>query len=336
MRIFLGMCIILFASCKVDTIVPAAQEKFVLELPEGFPSINIPSDNELTQERIDLGKKLFFDTRLSGDNSVSCGTCHDPELSFADDVPISPGIEQRLGFRNAPSLANVGYKNRLFADGGVSTLEFQVLAPMDSHEEMDVSVLDVAEILKGDPTINALSQKAYGRDVDPFVITRSIAAFERTLISGNSPYDRYINGEFTALSEPAVAGMNLFFSPQLACSTCHSTFLFSDGSYYNIGLEEVYADNGRERITANPSDNGKFMTPSLRNIALTAPYMHNGSIPTLEAVIEHFNTGGVNHDLKDERIQPLNLTSEQKEQLVSFLHSLTDVEFTENVNFRPE
>ncbi|MDP4826914.1 MAG: cytochrome-c peroxidase [Flavobacteriales bacterium] len=336
MRMILGFCLIAFASCKVDPIVPETQEKYVLDLPEGFPQMNVPSDNELTQERIDLGKNLFFDTRLSGDNSVSCGSCHNPELSFADDVPISPGIEQRLGFRNAPSLANVGYKNRLFADGGVSTLEFQVLAPMDSHEEMDVSVLDVAEILKADPSVNALSQKAYGRDVDPFVITRSIAAFERTLVSGNSPYDRYINGDLSALSEPAIAGMNLFFSPQLACSSCHSTFLFSDGNYYNIGLEEVYADNGRERITSNASDNGKFMTPSLRNIALTAPYMHNGSIPTLEAVIEHFNAGGVNHTLQDARIQPLNLTSTQKDQLVSFLYSLTDVEFIENPNFRPE
>lgn len=336
MRWMLGFCLIVFASCKVDPIVPESQQKYTLELPPGFDEMSFPADNELTADRVNLGKQLFFDPRLSSNSTISCGSCHNPALAFADDMPVSPGVEQRLGFRNAPSLANVGYKSRLFADGGVSTLEFQVLAPMDSHEEMDVSVLEVAERLKSDPSINALARKAYGRDVDPFVITRSIAAFERTLISGNSPYDRFINGDISALSEPAIAGMNLFFSDQLACSSCHSSFLLSDGNYYNIGLEDDYADNGRERITSNPSDNGKFMTPTLRNIALTAPYMHDGSIPTLEAVIEHFNTGGVNHTNQDNRVHPLNLSSEQKEQLVTFLHSLTDVEFLENTDFRPE
>lgn len=335
MRLLTGIFVVLLASCKPDLPQPEIGNDFQLVLPAGFPEMSIPADNQLTADRVALGKLLFYDTRLSNDLTISCGSCHDPNLAFADDIAVSPGVDQRIGFRNAPTLANVGYKSRLFADGGVSTLEFQVLAPMDSHEEMDISVLTVVDRLKADAYLNGLAFKAYGRAMDPFVVTRSIAAFERTMISGNSPYDRYLNGDVDALSPSATAGMNLFFSEALACNSCHAGHLLSDEQYYNVGLTLQYTDNGRERITANPADNGKFMTPTLRNIALTAPYMHDGSIASLEDVIEHFNSGGVNHPLKDEKIQPLNLTFEEKEQLLSFLTSLTDTEFTQNQAFYP-
>lgn len=306
------------------------------EVPVGFPPLSIPDDNALTDFRVLLGKKLFFDTRISGDGTVSCGSCHKPEFAFADNQAVSLGVEGRIGFRNAPSLANVGYQERLFMDGGVPTLELQVLAPFDNHAEMDLSITKAIEMMRNDEHINALAQFAYGREMDAFVFTRSIAAFERTLLSGNSPYDRFLRGDNSALSPDAIAGMELFFGQRLACGSCHTGFLLTDQSYSNIGLYEEYADMGLQRVTTLPSDNGKFKVPSLRNVALTAPYMHDGSRMTLQQVIEHYNAGGKNHPAKDDRIRPLLMSMEEKMQLLAFLEGLTDIGFTENQAFQPE
>lgn len=306
------------------------------EVPVGFPPLSIPDDNALTDFRVLLGKQLFFDTRISGDGTVSCGSCHKPEFAFADNQAVSPGVEGRIGFRNAPSLANVGYQEKLFMDGGVPTLELQVLAPFDNHAEMDLSITKAIEMMRNDEHINALAQFAYGREMDAFVFTRSIAAFERTLLSGNSPYDRFLRGDSSALSPDAIAGMELFFGQRMACGSCHTGFLLTDQSYSNIGLYEEYADVGLQRVTTLPSDNGKFKVPSLRNVALTAPYMHDGSRMLLQQVIEHYNSGGKNHPVKDERIRPLLMSMEEKMQLLAFLEGLTDIGFTENQAFQPE
>jgi cytochrome c peroxidase len=285
--------------------------------------------------RVALGKQLFFDKRLSRDSTVSCGSCHFQQHAFADFNQLSTGIDNRKGFRNSPTLVNLGYHPYFFFDGGVPTLELQILAPIEDENEMDFSVPAVIDRLKNDAAIQELSQLAYGRSFDPFVLTRSISAFQRTLISGNSRYDQfYYQGKSSALNDSEKRGMDLFFSNKTNCSTCHSGFNFTNYDFANIGLYEFYADSGRTRITLNPADRGKFKTPTLRNIAVTAPYMHDGSINTLEAVIEHFNSGGKNHPSKDTLIKPLNLTATERTDLVNFLKALTDEEFLSNLKYK--
>lgn len=302
----------------------------MLSYPAGFPEMTIPEDNQLTQSRVELGKKLFFDPRLSRDESVSCASCHHGNKAFTDGQIISPGIEGRLGFRNTTTLANVGYKDAFFADGGVPTLELQVMAPIHEVNEMDFLITEAAQRLNSDEELVELSNKAYGQDFNPFVITRSIAAYERTLISGNSKYDQHLlNPEAEILSAQEMEGMDIFFGERGKCVECHSGFLFSDGDYYNIGLYEQYEDPGRERITLNPEDEGKFMVPTLRNIEMTGPYMHDGSIQTLEEVIDFISSGGFDHINKSPKFEELSLSEEEKQALLAFLKTLTDHEFIE-------
>lgn len=334
--LFFSLFIFLF-SCRKDKPEDISlNQPYFLQYPAGFEPMNFPEGNELTNLRITLGKKLFFDKRLSRDSTVSCGSCHFQQHAFADFSKLSSGIENRKGFRNSPTLANLGYHPYFFFDGGVPTLELQILAPIEDEFEMDFSVPGVIERLKTDTEIQQLSQLAYGRNFDPFVLTRSIAAFERTMVSGNSRFDQYYyQGKTAALNNSEKRGMELFFSNKTNCSTCHSGFNFTNYEFKNIGLYETYTDSGRTRITLNPADRGKFKTPTLRNIAVTAPYMHDGSMNTLEEVIEHFNSGGKNHANKDVLIQPLNLTQTEKTDLVNFLKALTDDEFLNNAFFKP-
>jgi cytochrome c peroxidase len=313
-----------------------APQPYILDLPPGAPIPQIPSDNQLTAARVALGKKLFFDPILSRDSTVACGSCHFQDKSFADNRVISPGIEGRLGLRNAPSLANMIYRDRFFYDGGVPSLELQVLAPIEDHNEMDFNSLDVVERLKNHPDYPAMIRDAYDSEPDVYALTRAIAAFERTLISGYSPYDRYAyQGDINALTTEEQRGMNLFFSNRTQCGTCHSGFNFSNEEFINIGQYSDYtADPGRRRVTALDSDIGKFKVPSLRNVAVTAPYMHDGSLATLESVIDFFNIGGQAHPNKSALIQPLGLTMQEKSDLIAFLKSLTDSEFLENPKFK--
>ncbi len=326
----------LFFSCKTKPIDIPNDMPYVLNYPAGFSAMNIPSGNELTVKRIELGRLLFFDNRLSADSTVSCGSCHLRQHAMADDKALSIGINGRVGMRNAPSLANVGYHPNFFKDGGATTLETQILAPIEDENEMGFSVPDALNRLKQIPQYAQLAQIAYGRDFDAFVLTRAIAAFERTMLSGNSRFDQYYHqGKTNALNESEKRGMNLFFSERAQCSGCHSGFDFSDYSFKNIGLYEMYADSGRERVTLNPLDKGKFKTPSLRNVEVTAPYMHDGSVNTLEEVVEHFNSGGKNHPNKDALMQPLGLSAQEKNDLVNFLKSLTDHDFLNNILLSP-
>lgn len=331
----LGLLLILSVSgCKPDE-VDALDSAYNLVLPAGFPSMNIPADNELTVVRVELGKMLFYDKALSRDSSTSCASCHLQSHAFSDVINKSIGIDGRTGMRNSPPLFNLGYHPYFFADGGVPTLELQVLAPVQDVNEMDHDFLQAVERLAQNPKYQELGKIAYDRDFDAFVLTRAIAAFERTMISGNSAYDKYINGQGSAISDAAKRGLDLFNSERLSCSGCHSGFNFTDFSFKNNGLAVAYADTGRMRVTALPEDRDKFKVPSLRNIALTAPYMHDGSIATLPEVIEHYNSGGEANPHKDERIKPLLLTSQEKSDLLEFLYSLTDNEFITNPDYAP-
>lgn len=316
---------LLFISCGKER--ANQNEIFQLDIPQGFPNPIIPEDNQLTYERIELGKRLFYDPILSKDGTISCGSCHKQEYAFADNTAISAGVEGRLGFRNSMSLANIAYQDALMREGGVPTLEMQILVPIQDHNEMDFNILSVAEKLNLDSTYINASIRAYNRIPDAYVITRALASFERTMLSGNSNYDRNL------LNEKQQDGKKLFFSHELACSSCHGTFLFTNQTIENNGLYEVYEDSGKYRLTNLQEDIGKFKVPSLRNIEITAPYMHNGSISTLEEVIEHYASGGKNHFNKSEFITGFNITDNEKDNLIRFLKSLTDNNFTNNSVF---
>ncbi|MBC7777016.1 MAG: c-type cytochrome [Phycisphaerae bacterium] len=341
MRIFysiIGFLIFLLTACRKEDqapVIPPETDEYVLRVPAGFPMPDIPADNTLTKSRIALGKRLFYDPALSADSTRSCGSCHAPHLAFSDSTAVSLGIEHRLGTRNAPSLANVAYQNKLLREGGVPTLEMQILVPIQEHNEFDFNILLVAERLQKMPKYVEMAEKAYERVPDAFVITRSIAAFERTLLSGDAPYDQYaFQGKSNALSASEKRGLELFQSERLNCSKCHEGFLFTNQGFTNNGLSEVYPDSGRIRLTGLESDRAVFKVPSLRNIALTAPYMHDGSLPTIEAVIVHYQTGGKPHPNKSPLLKPFNLTVQERKDLLAFLHSLTDQKFITNPEFR--
>lgn len=317
-------------SCTKDNVVTNPFAQSILVIPDGFPEMIFPSDNQFSNARWELGKKLFFDPILSVDSSISCASCHKPSLSFADNVALSPGVNAGIGVRNSPSLANVGYQPYLLREGSVPTLEMQVLVPIQEHNEFNHNIVDISELLQNKPEYVRMSMEAYGRNPDPFVITRAIGVFERTLISGNSAFDKYQNGDLGALNESEKRGMNLFFGQKAKCSSCHGGFNFTDYSFQNNGLAAVYEDIGRMRFTNDSADLAKFKVPSLRNVELTAPYMHKGQIKDLEEVIDHYNSGGFNHPNKSIEITPLNLNEAEKADLLAFLKSLTDYEFMGN------
>lgn len=319
-----GLVVSLQSCDKTEPILTTVQ---YLEIPNGFPDIVFPEDNAFSNKRWELGKKLFFDPVLSKDSTISCATCHKPELAFADDQATTEGVENRPGIRNSPSLANVSYAPYFLREGSVPTLEMQVLVPIQEHNEFNSNIVDLSEKLNTIPEYVKLSNQAYNRNPDPFVITRAIATFERSLISGNSAYDDYLDGNKTALTASEIEGMNLFNSSQTNCSSCHSGLFFTNHDFENNGLYELYADSGRMRFTRLESDRALFKVPSLRNVAITAPYMHDGSVATLEEVIEHYNSGGAVHTNKNALIKPLNLTISEKESLIAFLNSLTDFKF---------
>ena len=300
---------------------------FILDIPQGFPAPFIPADNQLTQSRVDLGKKLFFDTMMSRDSTVSCATCHIPELAFTDGLKKGIGIRNQEVGRNTPTLANVAYQDKFLWDGVNPSLVAQVMIPIHEHNEFDFHVLLVAERMKKDQAYVKLCQTAYGGDPNPFAITHAIASYERTLISGNSRYDQFVfQGDSLALNEDERRGMDLFFN-QLYCTECHSGFNFTNQSLSNNGLYANYLDSGRIRLTGLESDRAIFKVPTLRNIGVTSPYMHDGSKATLAEVITHYRLGGKNHANKNATIIPFELSEKEQQDLLSFLHSLTDSTF---------
>lgn len=328
------MALVLLQACQTPDLPPDSPAH--IHIPVWFPDPVYPDDNMPTRYRVELGRRLFYSTSLSSDGTVSCGSCHVPSAAFTDGRRVSPGAHGRLGRRNAPTLANVAWNPCYMMECGVPTLELQALAPLADSAEMDRTFSEIFRQLEEDPLISRLSRAAYGRAPDAFVITRALACFQRTFVSGDSGYDRYrFGGRADQLSPEAVRGMELFFSDRLACARCHPAPFFTDFDFHNIGLYARYDDTGRERVTYNPEDSGKFRTPTLRNIALTAPYMHDGSLESLEDVVTFYSEGGVGHRIQDPAIRPLNLTGAEQRDLVAFLHSLTDWNFVQNHTFLP-
>jgi cytochrome c peroxidase len=297
----------------------------LLNIPKHFPTPNIPADNPLTMTSVELGRLLFFDPMLSKDSTVSCASCHLPKFAFSDTISLSNGIHQGKTTRNTPSLINVAYTPLLNKDGGVLSLEKQVIAPLENPNEMGFQLQQAAERMAQNPMYQKMSKKAYKREFSPYVLVRALAAFQRTLIDGASKYDKHLNRPpyKTILNASEKNGMQLFFSKKTNCSTCHSGVLFTNFKFENNGLYEVYKDVGRAGVSLKQADKFKFRVPSLRNIELTAPYMFDGSLNNLEAVIEHYNRGAKKHYQQNPLIRPLHLTPQEQKDLINFLKTLT-------------
>lgn len=289
--------------------------------------VPFPEDNPMTKEKIALGRKLFFDKRLSDDNTLACVDCHLPERAFTDGKARSNGIRGGMTERNSPSLLNSAYLPRIMFDGELKTLEMQAIVPIQEHVEMGSNMLQLIKELRAIPEYEEAAQRIFNRSFDPWVLTRALAAFERSLLSQNSPFDRFLAGDTTALTVDQRRGWKLF-SQELYCTKCHPAPHFTTYANVSNGLYEDYGkDQGRYRIDNKESDKGVFKIPSLRNIGLTAPYMHDGSFPTLDAVIDHYSTGGKNHPNKSPLIKDFVLTDRQRNDLKLFFQSLTDTTY---------
>ena len=305
-------------------------EAGLMKIPIGFPVPQIPSDNYPNKKRVSLGKRLFLDTITSRTNKLGCFSCHVAHKAMGDTGVISVGVEGAKGFRNTPSIANIAYHPIFMKDGGVPTLEMQLLVPISDTAELDFNIVKIGDRMHKDSSYINASIEAYHRGPEyyGFVISRSISSFQRTLISGNSRFDQfYYQSVSAALNKSEIRGMNLFMSDSLNCYQCHSGFNFTNNSFQNNGLLLNYSDKGRGRITMKEGDDGKFKVPSLRNIEFSAPYMHNGSIPTLEDVVTHYSKGGVNHLNKSDLINGFRLSISERNDLLNFLKSLSDTSF---------
>ena len=312
--IFITLCVFIYSFTKIKS-----------DNPNHFPEPYLPEYNQLSEARIKLGEKLFFDPILSRDSTISCSTCHNPRYAFTDRKEKALGIKDSLVNRNTPTLTNVAYNNSFMLDGVNPSLENQAIVPFHEKNEFDLHILIAADRLLNDSDYVDLSIRAYNENPSPFVITSALASFQRTLISGNSKYDKHITKNVD-LSELEAKGKDLFFN-KLHCTECHSGFNFTNYSLTNNGLYEVYPDSGRIRLTGNQKDKGVFKVPTLRNIEITYPYMHDGSIKSLENVIHHYMSGGKNHANKHEILKPFILNNYEVKSLISFLKTLTDTSF---------
>ncbi len=320
-----------------------------LQIPELFQQrlINplIPTDNPLTEEGISLGKKLFFDRRLSKNNSKSCASCHNPNNAFTDVAQFSVGVDGQIGTRNSMPLFNLAWNfNERFAwDGSELSLERQALEPITNPIEMDSDWQDVLDKLQQDSEYPNLFFQAFGTNIiDSDLVVKAIAQFERTLISGSSKFDRYLQGNAELTSEE-LNGFNVFMDEDRGdCFHCHGSDnnpLWTDNSFHNNGLNATFTDLGLGAITGDPNDNGKFKSPSLRNLAFTAPYMHDGRFATLEEVINFYSEGLQISSTIDPLMKKANqggvqLSDQDKADLKAFLLTLSDNEFINNPDFR--
>jgi cytochrome c peroxidase len=288
-----------------------------------------PLDNAPDDKKIDLGRALFFDKRLSKDGTLACADCHRPEFAFTDRKPRSVGINGQLVERNAPSLLNSAFLETVMFDAHLKTLELQVIVPIQEPSEMGHNMKLLIPKLRSIPEYQKAAKEIFNRDFDAWVLTRSLAAFERSLLSLNSRYDQYVAGNKKALNKDEIQGMKLFNASY--CSSCHPAPYFTHFKAENNGFyTEGSSDKGRFRVSLDSNDIGRFKTPSLRNIALTYPYMHDGSLATIEAVINHYATGTKNNPRTHPKITPFSFSPLQTQQLKAFLFSLTDTTYLKN------
>lgn len=332
------------------TDIPYEPVDYNIEAPCGFPEMEIPADNPLTEAGIKLGRFLFYDPILSADSTMSCGGCHNTAGSFTDNLAVSTGIDGVAGTRSSMSLLNVGYfYTGLFWDGRATTLEEQALLPVEDVIELHNTWPNVVDKLKNHGDYPTLFREAFGisnkSEITKTLSAKAIAQFERTLVSsGQSKFDRVRCEPGVFFTAEELEGFELFVNEDgehPGCTHCHKTVghMFTDDEYHNNGIDSVglgddnlvnFSDLGLGAVTNNVFDNGKFRTPSLNNIALTGPYMHDGRFNTLEEVIDHYSTGGKPSPNLNANILPFPLTADEKSSLLAFLNTLTDTEFTNN------
>jgi cytochrome c peroxidase len=311
--------LLLLAGCSAPASAGDPPLASALPRPQGFPELVTPESNLPTAERIELGRALFYDERLSRSGDVACASCHLQANAFADPNPQSHGVEGRLGKRNASALINEAWGKSFFWDGRAL--------------ELDDTLEEVARRLNDDAALLAAFQRAYASPPTPLTIPQALASFVRSLISSQSRYDAFKAGDTAALTEEERRGEQVFNGERGECFHCHVGYNLTSQGYRNDGIASDDPDSGRFELTQKESDRGKFKTPTLRNIAVTAPYMHDGSLATLEAVVEQYDAGGRGHENTDPLIQPLALDASEKSDLVAFLRALTDDEFLTNPAF---
>lgn len=352
------------------TPLDAGAPAYVWDLPKGFPLPRVPKDNPMSEAKVALGRRLFFDVRLSGNGKQSCGSCHEPAKAFTDGRATSLGSTGEAHPRGAMSLANVGYAAALtWANPILLTLEQQAVVPMFGDAPVELGMKDDATLvarLAADAEYPAAFAKAFPGAEKPISldhVTKALASFQRTIVSGDSPYDRYLRGDVSAITESQRRGGALFFSEKVECYHCHGGFAFSDSavsegsffelSFHNTGLYDVdgkgaYPEPNRGLIdvTGKPEHMGRFRAPTLRNIAVTAPYFHDGSAKTLSEVLDHYAAGGrtitsgpfagngSKSPLKSDLLIGFTLTAQERQDLLAFLESLTDAAFLANPKFQ--
>ena len=317
--LFAGLCCVAVATAQVPRGIPVREWRK-----------RIPADNPITTEKVKLGEALYFDKRLSADGTVSCATCHDPASALTDRNATAVGVRSTRGARNAPTVLNAMFSSLLFWDGRAPSLEAQALQPLVSASEMGMQNYDaVVARVADDADYVQWFRRVFKSKVTIDVIAKAIAAFERTQLSGNSPFDRFIAGDRNAISAAQKRGWDLFRG-KAKCIECHAfsqgSPFFSDFDFHNTGVAMKAADFGRYRVTNRRSDIGAFKTPTLRDVELTAPYMHDGSHKTLLDIVRFYDRGGAANPNLDKRIVPLNLTDAEMNALVEFMRSLTSDE----------
>ncbi|MEW5755669.1 MAG: cytochrome c peroxidase [Pseudomonadota bacterium] len=292
-------------------------------MPAAVPA---PEDNATTPARVELGKNLFFDPRLSGSNWISCATCHNPALGWSDGLPTAIGHGMHTIARATPTVLNTAFNQFQFWDGRARSLEEQAVGPIQADGEMHQNMEELIKELSAIKGYVEMFEKAYpGQGITEETIGKAIAAFERTVIATDAPFDRWIKGDEKAISDSAKRGFDLF-EGKARCSICHQKFNFTDDGFHNLGLKtDGQPDLGRYNVRKVKVLRGAFKTPTLRDVTLTAPYMHNGMYKTLEEVVDHYNRGGDDKTDLSPNMQPLNLTAQEKADLVAFMKSLTSI-----------
>lgn len=326
-----------FSSCRqYDTNIPDDTDWLVhvpVNLGGKMPELRFP----VTREGYELGKLLFFDPILSGNNTIACASCHKPHLAFTDGLALSDhGASGKPLERNTPSIVNTAWMSGLFWDGGAKDIESLALGPIEHEDEMNQNIHELVLELRHDTAYTSRFIKVFPDEgITPHTIIRALGQFQNALVSANSRYDYYRRNENgVILSSLELQGLALV---EKHCTSCHATDLFTDNMYHNNGLDSLFSDNtflqtrlGRFRITRDSNDLGKYKTPTLRNVALTAPYMHDGRFATLHEVLDHYSENIKQSPTLDKRLrQPLQLTRQEKQAIVEFLHSLTDYSFTD-------
>jgi cytochrome c peroxidase len=327
-------------ACSQDDIEPAPlDERFQFKVPEFFPEPTYTfRNNPVTEPGFELGRKLFFDPILSRDSTISCSSCHSQSVAFADaQHRLSIGIDDRVGTRNAPSISNLAFQDRFFWDGGVTHVDFIPVNAIENEFEMDNNIATIVERIRNHEEYPQMFDQAFGGDtINSGRMLHALSQFMVMMISANSDYDKYLRNENVELREAAISGLNTF---EQNCSSCHQGIMFTSGGFENNGLDEIYdKDIGRALITENDLDLGKFRVPSLRNVALTAPYMHDGRLSTLMDVLDHYSDGVKDSPTLSPQLRQgdqlgIPLTMEEKQNLVAFLETLSDWEFINDTRF---